>query len=145
MSVYLDAGVLLAALAEEANTAAVDGFLSTAVTPLLVSDLAAAEVASALAGRVGALELSAPAARAILADFDSWRSADTEAIDLEAGDARAAGELARRLELGLQPAQALHLAICLRTGASLMTFDRGLAAAALALDLPVVGLTATGL
>jgi uncharacterized protein len=73
LTAYLDTGVLLATLIVEPTTEAVYEFLGGNVGELLVSDFAAAEVASALSRLVRMALLTATDASARLADFDACK------------------------------------------------------------------------
>lgn len=130
MTAYLDASVILPIVIEESASTAVDHFIETTTETLLVSEFAAAEVASALSRlvRVGALEPGDAAAR--IADFDAWRAAATVDVDIQPSDIRLAHVFVRRFELMLRAPDALHAAICRRTDCLLVTLDRRLAAAA---------------
>ena len=103
----------------------------------MVSEFAAAEVASALSRltRMGALERDV--ADGHLGDFDAWRAAFTIDLDIQSSDIRLAHIFVRRFDLGLRAPDALHLAICRRAGHKLLTLDRHLAAAAKALGVRV--------
>ena len=105
---------------------------------LIVGDLAAAEVASAFSRLVRVGTVLAAEAAARLADFDAWRAAATDTVDLQASDARLANILVRRFDLMLRAPDALHAAICRRTGNVLVTLDRRLARAAAELGIGVV-------
>jgi predicted nucleic acid-binding protein len=137
LSAYLDASVMLPTLIEEAGSPAVDAFIASAGGGLVVSEFAAAEVASALSRlvRTGLLERDDALAR--LSDFDAWRAVATDDVDLQASDVRLARVLVRRFELLLRTPDALHAAICRRTGDTLVTLDRRLAAAAEELGVAV--------
>lgn len=102
---------------------------------LVVSELAAAEVASAMSRLVRTARLSADDARARMADFDAWRAAATEDVEVNAADVRLAHLYVRRFELMLRAPDALHAAVCRRSDLELITFDRRLATAADALGL----------
>lgn len=129
MSAYLDASAILPSLIEEPATALVDAYLLAAADPLVVSEFAAAEVASALSrlARTGRVTRDDAAAR--LADFDAWR-ATLEDIDLTASDVRLAHVFVRRFDLMLRAPDALHVAICRRAGFVLVTCDQRMARAA---------------
>lgn len=130
MNAYLDASALLPMLIDERGSAAVDDFVAAASGPLVVSEFAAAEVASALSRLARTSRISAEDAASRLADFDAWRVAATEDVDLHAADVRLASIFVRRFELMLRAPDALHAAICRRAGLVLVTLDRRLAAAA---------------
>ncbi len=137
MSAYLDAGVLLPTIIEEPASAAVDRFCVEWPDRLVVSDFAAAEVASSLSRRVRTRYIEPEDAQARLTDFDAWRTGATAAADLAATDARLANIYVRRFDLMLRGPDALHAATCRRLGLTLVTLDRRLAAAARELGLEV--------
>ena len=137
MSVYLDASVMLPTLVEEPASAAVDDFITHCDEPLVISEFAAAEVASALSRlvRTGLLQPGDAAER--LADFDAWRAASTDNLDIKASDVRLAHVFVRRFDLMLRAPDALHAAACQRQDLGLATRDRRLARAAEALGVRV--------
>lgn len=137
MSVYLDASVILPTLVEEAASQAVDAFIGLAGEQLVISEFAAAEVASALSRlvRTGLLERDDAAAR--LADFDAWRAVATADPDTQASDIRLAHLFVRRFDLMLRVPDALHAAMCRRADHELVTMDRRLATAARDLGVSV--------
>jgi uncharacterized protein len=138
VALYLDANIVIATLVSEAKSAAVFEFLSRADEALLLSEYTVAEVASGLSRMVRTQVLSLASARDALFDFDSWRGAATETTGIDEFDIIQAGELVRRFELKLRTPDALHLAICLRIDAKLVTHDGGLAEAARARGAVVV-------
>ena len=75
MSAYLDTSILLPTLIAEPMTEAVYDYLGADRQELLISDFAAAEVASALSRLVRMALLTEADASARLADFDAWRAA----------------------------------------------------------------------
>lgn len=138
MNAYLDASVLIPTIVREAGSAAVDRLLRTYSGALVVSDFAAAEVASALSRLVRTGHIARDSAIERLADFDVWRSGMTSPCDMQASDARLAATYVRRFDLMLRAPDALHAAICRRLDLTLITLDRRLATAALALGLDVL-------
>ena len=135
MSVYLDASVVIPKLVEEPDTAAVDAYLAGNPEDRLVSDFAAAEVASVFSRLIRIGQLSVAEASAALADFEIWRATNSSPVEVHAGDVRLAYAHVRRFDLALRAPDALHLAIARRTGAKLVTFDRRLLRAASALGI----------
>ena len=133
MSAYLDASVLLPMLIAEPSTEC----LGAVDRELLISDFAAAEVASALSRLVRMALLTGADASERLADFDTWRATMSLHVDIEASDARLAYIYVRRFELRLRAPDALHLAAARRLDASLITLDRRLATAATELGVAV--------
>ncbi len=136
MSTYLDTSVLLPTLIAEPTTEAVYDSLGADDRELLISDFAAAEVASALSRLVRMALLTDADASGRLADFDAWRAAMSLPVDI-ASDARLAYMYVRRFDLGLRAPDALHLAIARRLDATLVTLDRRLATAARELGVAV--------
>ena len=135
MSAYLDASVILPTLIEESASARVDQYLFSASEPLVVSEFAAAEVASALSRLVRMAQMASGEAAARLASFDVWRAASTEDIDIRPADVRLAHLFVRRFDLMLRPPDALHAAVCRRADFLLVTMDKRLANAAAALGV----------
>ena len=130
MTAYLDASTILPTLIEEVGSAAVDRFIAENDEPLVISEFATAEVASALSRLVRTGLLDPDDASARLADFDAWRAVSTEDFDLQASDVRLANVFVRRFDLMLRAPDALHAAACRRTDFLLVTMDKRLAAAA---------------
>jgi uncharacterized protein len=137
LSAYLDTSVLLPTLIAEPTTEAVYDCLGAYEQELLISDFAAAEVASALSRLVRMARLTYVDASARLADFDAWRTAMALPVDIGSSDARLAYIYVRRFDLGLRAPDALHLAIARRLDATLITLDRRLAAAAREMGITV--------
>ncbi len=138
MSVYLDASVLVPRFVKEPGTAAVDAYLDRRTDELVISDFAAAEVASALSRLVRMRVLAEADAQMSLGDFEIWRAANSATADVHAADGRLAYAYVRRFDLTLRAPDALHLAIARRLEASLVTLDRRLASAARELGVAVV-------
>jgi hypothetical protein len=130
LTVYLDASVLLPTLIVEPTTEAVYEFLGGDNGELLISDFAAAEVASALSRLLRMALLTETDASARLADFDGWRAAMTSPVDIQASDVRLAYIYVRRFDLQLRASDALHVAVARRLDAALVTLDRRMATAA---------------
>ena len=137
MSLYLDASVLMPTVVVEETTDAVGQFLSAGADDLVVSDFAAAEVASTLSRLVRMDLVAASEAVDRLVDFDAWRAGATENAEVSAPDARLANTYVRRFDLKLRAPDALHMAICRRLDLSLVTLDQRLARAARELGLDV--------
>ena len=130
MTAYLDASAILPILIEEPGSEAVDGFISKSGEDIIISEFAAAEVASALSRLVRTGILSMADATARLADFDAWRTAATSDLDMQASDIRLANVFVRRFDLMLRAPDALHAAVCRRQDLVLVTLDKRLATAA---------------
>ncbi|MGH7048476.1 MAG: type II toxin-antitoxin system VapC family toxin [Stellaceae bacterium] len=137
MTCYLDPSVVLPTLVKEPTSPSVDAFMSTVEQELLVSDFAAAEVASALSRLVRTGRLNASEGAACLADFDVWRATMTTIAEVHAADIRLACVYVRRFDLALRTPDAVHLAITHRLGVALVTLDRRMAAAARELGVAI--------
>ncbi|MFN4297733.1 MAG: type II toxin-antitoxin system VapC family toxin [Brevundimonas sp.] len=136
MRLYLDASVLAAALLQEPGSDAVTEALESSGADLLVSDFAAAEVASALSRQVRmGVDTEVQAARR-LEQFDEWRAITTTAVTLTAVDMEQADRIVRRFDLQLRTPDAVHVAMSGRLDARLVTLHLRLARAAAALGLP---------
>jgi uncharacterized protein len=137
VSWYFDASVLVALLTVEPLSGRADDFLRQNPAPAIVSDLAAAEFASAITRRVRMREVTLDDARADLAGFDVWIARTAQRIEISPADVAVATAFLRRLDLPLRTPDAIHIAIAQRLGATLITFDRQMAASARALGCPV--------
>jgi uncharacterized protein len=137
VSLYLDASVLVALLTIDPLNARADAFLAAGPTDLIVSDFAAAEFSSAIARRVRTGEITREAGQADLANFDRWTARLAQPVEIAPGDVAAAQAYLRRLDLTLLTPDALHIAIAERIGATIVTFDRAMAASARALGMAV--------
>lgn len=138
MSLYLDASVLVALFTTDPLTDRADAFLRAHRPAVIVSDFAAAELASAIARRVRTGEIAAHDARTVFATFDAWSARAAGRAETGAADVAAAAAFLRRLDLTLRTPDALHIAIAQRIAAELLTFDEKMATSARALGTAVV-------
>ncbi|MGH7094089.1 MAG: type II toxin-antitoxin system VapC family toxin [Stellaceae bacterium] len=137
MSSYLDASVIVALLTVDPLNERVEQFFRTLQDDLVVSDLAGAEFASAIARRVRMRELALEVGRADLMAFDQWCARSALWVTVDSTDIAAATGFLRRFDLMLLSPDAIHIAAAKRLGARLVTFDRRMAAAAGALGVAV--------
>ena len=137
MSVYADASLLVALFSVDAFTARARDFLRELEPTLVVSDFAAAELASALAKKLRVRDLSADEVRSAFASFDAWAGSRGPRLETTTADVSRAEAILRRLDLALRTPDALNLAIAERHEASLATFDVRMAESARALGLEV--------
>jgi len=136
LSFYLDASAILPLLLGEPTNDRLEQFVASH-TGHLIGDFAAAEVAAVLSRLVRTRTLNAADANSRLTDFDTWRTAISNSVDLQAVDALLAGAYVRRFDLMLRAPDALHLAITRRVDATLVTLDRRMARAAAELGIAV--------
>lgn len=73
----------------------------------------------------------------VLQAFDGW-SSRSRIVAVEDSDIVAAEQIMRSTDWKLRAPDTLHVAICRRLGAELLTFDAAMASAALALGVSVV-------
>jgi len=135
---YFDASAVVAVLLDEPARHRVNAHLATADSAPVVSDFAVAEVSSAIS-RLQRMELRTPDETGMLIDgLDQWVGETGGPVSLDALDAREATLLVRRFDLKLRAPDALHLAICRRLQARLVTLDNTLTAAARALGVSCI-------
>ena len=137
MSVYLDASVLVAFFLDDPRGDRVAAFLRGAGSVVIVSDFAAAEFSSAVARLVRMGELTPEQARVLFESLDIWTGRAAERAESGTADIAAATGYLRRLDLNLRTPDAINLAIAARLGATLYTFDDGMAACARTLGIPL--------
>jgi uncharacterized protein len=128
LSLYLDASVLVAIITPEALSERAESFLAANKEPLIVSDLASAEFASAISRRVRTRQTTLKEALADLADFDVWLTQFAQSVEIEPPDIAVAAAFLRRLDLPLLTHDAIHIAAAHRLGATLVTLDQQMAA-----------------
>ena len=138
MKLYLDTSALVSIFLEEDRTEAVSNLLGESLAPVIVSDLAAGEFGAAVSMAFRIERLTAADADATLQDFDLWFAAGTAPATMASVDIRLASTYVRRFDLALLLPDALHLAVCLRLGGTLVTGDKRQAAAAAALGIAVI-------
>jgi uncharacterized protein len=132
--IYLDASALVPLVIRERRSAELADFIATFVD-LTSSDFAFGEASSAIARHVRNGEISTSEAHSAFDALDALAANLRPLLDLRSDDVRQATSFIRRLELPLKLPDALHLAICRRTGAALLTFDHQLVSNAAALTI----------
>ena len=137
MSVYADASLLVALLAPDLLNGRARQYLADHRPTLMISDFAAAEFASVIAKRVRTGDMSRADAVLAFSAFDAWSARLGSRLELARTDLVRAEALIRRLDLSLRTPDALNIAMAERHGATLATFDKGMAAAAMAVGLAV--------
>lgn len=126
MSLYLDASVIVPLFVQETHSDAIAGWIEQVEEPLLVSDLAASEFASALSRMVRKGELTEAALPSRHLAFEDWRWELTTPVENWSADIRAAARLVRSPFPRLLTPDAIHLATCDRLGAVLVSNDEAL-------------------
>jgi predicted nucleic acid-binding protein len=138
VSLYLDAGAVMAVVAEEETNALVDPVIRNAGTLVLLSEFCLAECSAAISKLARMRIRSIGEADLLMDRLDRWAAALTNRTAIENADVTNAIGLVRRHELKLRAPDAIHIAATHRLGATLVTLDRGMARAATALGLPCI-------
>lgn len=135
---YLDASAAVPFYVKEAASPAVERwFRAQPVGAVALSGWTLAEFTSALGARVRMGSVSPDTARRVVAAFRDLADRSLIMVPVDPADFARASDLMLRFELGLRAGDALHVAVAQNAGASLVTLDKRLAAAAAQLGLAV--------
>lgn len=133
---YVDTGVLVAALTNEARTASVQKWLAgQPPEELAISDWVVSEFSSALSMKLRMRQLDPEMRAAVLAQFKMLQEETFTVWPITREAFRAAARMADAYSTGLRAGDALHLAVAANHGAQLVSLDKGLVDAALALGI----------
>ncbi|CAN5156661.1 hypothetical protein BH10PSE1_BH10PSE1_02810 [soil metagenome] len=136
MNDYLDASAVVPLLIPERYSQLMIGFVDD--NRAQVSDFVVAEVSSAISRLVRMRAIDAVMGGEVLGNFDDWVAATPAPVEVEGDDIRQATALVRQFELKLRAPDALHLTICRRIDARLVTLDTNLADAARAVGVACI-------
>lgn len=135
--IYPDASALVCLFKPEVHSPRAAEIVDRRRNTIQLSDFVIAEVSSALAAifRQGRFDEGEAVVRFGL--IDEWLAGFGSPVAVAHGDIAAATTFVRRSDLRLRAPDALHLAVCRRIGATLLTFDadQAVAATALGIDL----------
>lgn len=134
--ISLDASVLVPLFVQEPRTNDAAKLIQTdtpATTPLTI-----AEASCAFSRRYQAKELNETQTLETFDALDIFSQTHMASSTIELEDYETATQLVRRIDLGLRTADALHIAVAMRLGATLATFARKMADAARSLGIDVV-------
>jgi predicted nucleic acid-binding protein len=137
VSLYLYTSVVVALLTEDPLNLRASAFLQGSSEIPIISDFGSAEFSSVVARRVRMGTITPDHGRAALSVFDAWTVRTAHRVRISGEDVAAADTYLRRLDLTLLTPDALHIAIAGRIGATLVTFDRAMAASARVLGMAV--------
>ena len=137
MSLYLDASVLVALFVIDPSSARAEAFLSARPEIVVVSDFAVAEFSSAVGRRERTRDLTREDGELAFSNLDTWVARSAYREEVTTADIDAATRILRRLDVNLRTPDAIHIAIAGRLEATLVTFDRSMAASASALGIAV--------
>lgn len=133
--IYLHASAAVSQFIEDANTPAARQYFKRPGLVFIVSDLCTAEYIAAVSQHVRTRRYSPAVGKALIVAFDNWAAESAGRINLAAGDVAAATDMLRRFDVKLRTPDTLHLAICRRVGARLLSFDNDQVAAARAFGI----------
>jgi uncharacterized protein len=138
---YLDTSVLVSALTNEADTAAVQAWLAGQVArDLTISDWVVTEFSSATSIKLRTGQLGPDHRAAALASLTRLAAETFRVLPVERVSFRTAARFADQPALNLRAGDALHLAICAEHGATICTLDRRLGEAASVVGVGLVSL-----
>jgi predicted nucleic acid-binding protein len=137
LSVFIDASALVSYFVTDALSDRVTDWFAASNEPICVSRWAVAEFSSALGARRRAGSLTDAEGEQAEAALDQWLEAGVELVDVAPGDFELARRLIRSDRVVAKAADALHVAIAVRFGASLVSLDGQMRRAANALGLAV--------
>lgn len=133
---YVDTGLLVAALLNEAHTDKAQQWLAGQATgELVISDWVATEFAAALSMKLRNSELSLSQRSSVLAFFTQLCARSFNVLPVSRQDFSIAARYSDQHSTGLRAGDALHLAIAADHGARLCTLDKRLAEAGQALGV----------
>lgn len=135
---YIDASVAVALLTPEASSDRVEAWLQSADGKPCISLWVSSEVSSALAIKVRTNAVSLEKRALVLSDWQRMRNASLTIEPVTAEHFDLAASYCDRADLNLRAGDALHIAICATASHRLVTLDRTMAEAALALGVPAV-------
>lgn len=135
MNLYLDTSVLVSLFVSESRTDAIMRLISAEPVTIFVSDFAVGEFGAAIMGAARTGRLKGEQAGAVLDDCDAWTAGASQPVEISSHDIRRATLYVRRNDFALTLPDALHLAICARLGAHLVTGDKRQAEAAVILGI----------
>ncbi|HET7716615.1 MAG TPA: type II toxin-antitoxin system VapC family toxin [Bauldia sp.] len=127
MSVYLDASILVSLFIIDSQSARADRLLRSGPGAIVVSDFAAAEFAAVVGRKTRTGDLDADERDAVFADFDIWTRQTARIAETTANDIATAISFLRRRDLTLRAPDAINIALSLRLGTVLATFDERMA------------------
>jgi uncharacterized protein len=129
--VYVDTGVFVALLTNEATASRIAQWFVTETRPLVSGDWCVTEFASALALKQRTLQLSAKQSNAAWKVFGQFCDGPLRLLPLDREVFGGAAHLARTSKSALRAGDALHLALALHVGAAaFFTLDVRLAESA---------------
>lgn len=140
MAAYFDASAFFPIFIDDKHSSPANARLRTLETDFATSDLTIIETSSAASRAVRSRRISEEDARVALDKARHWAEVNTKRHEVARTDFTLADEYVRRFDLGLRPADALHVALCRRLGLTLLTCDVAQAKAARMLGVEAIDL-----
>lgn len=137
LSPYLDTSVIVPLFAADALAGRASAWIRTQHHPCIISDFTCLEFTSVMARKHRARDLTEAEVRRAIERFNHWRGAVAQAATVTSTDIERSRGWIARLDITLRAPDAIHLALAHRMGIPVVTFDRGMAAAAPTLSIPV--------
>lgn len=134
---YLDTSVLLAFLVPEAGSSAAEALMTSNGDTLVVSSWSEVELVSALGVKIRTGQIAEREAISALAAYTRLVLPCLRRIQVVDADHRKAVELLKGWRMSLRASDGLHLAIADAHGATIFTFDQGMAKAGVVLGIPI--------
>ncbi len=136
MLLYLDASILVAIVRNEPTQPLLTHLLDPGKNVSCVSDLAIAEASAAIAAKGRASNRSTVLVTGDFARLDEWAAEFAETVNIVSDDVATANRFVRNSDIALRAPDATHVAAARRLGITVLTLDRGMARAAMALNVP---------
>ncbi len=133
---YVDTSVLVAYLTPEAGSLAAEAFMQSGGAPLAISTWTEIELLSALGVKIRTGQLPRAGAEAVIDAYSHLVSPQLRHLPVDDMNQRQTLRLLDGWRTSLKAGDGLHLAIAASHGATIVTFDRGLASAARILGIP---------
>ena len=141
-SVYVDACVWIALLANEPSSPMLQNWLGEETGQILTARWSLVEVASGLAMKCRRKELDSTQMGELLAHFEKLLHDEVTLMAIAGSDFDLAAAYCQNFESGLRAGDALHLAVAKRFGAThLLTLDKVLAAVAEKMGFKLVNIS----
>lgn len=137
MSFYLDTSFVVSAFSKETRSLEALAWLDSHIgLDLYTSGWVSTEFASAISLKIRTGQFNSADLNYLQNEWTAFRSSNLRNVAIDNSDYELAAQMVFASNTGLRSGDALHLAICQRIGARIVTFDNGLERAANQFDIP---------